>query len=65
VATTGDPDDFAQVAVYDQLNRVKETQTAHDRDDARYTAPDQTVYSYDELGRLTRLSAPPSSGEWQ
>jgi RHS repeat-associated protein len=63
VATTDDPDDFTQVSVYDQLNRVKETQTAFDRDDARYTTPDTTTYSYDKLGRLTRLSAPPSSGE--
>jgi RHS repeat-associated protein len=63
VATTDDPDDFAQVAVYDELNRVKETLTPFDRDDARYTTPDVTRYSYDELGRLTTLSAPPSSGE--
>jgi RHS repeat-associated protein len=63
VATTDDPDDFAQVAVYDQLNRVKETRSAFDRDDGRYTTPDRTLYSYDAVGRLSTLSAPPSSGE--
>jgi RHS repeat-associated protein len=63
VATTDDPDDFAQTTVYDPLNRVKETWTAYDRDDARYTTPDKTVYTYDNAGRLTTVSAPPSSGE--
>jgi RHS repeat-associated protein len=63
VATTDDPDDFAQVTAYDELNRVKETQTAFDRDDPRYTTPDKTTYSYDDVGRLATLSAPPSSGE--
>jgi RHS repeat-associated protein len=63
VATANDPDDFAQATVYDELNRVKETLTAFDRDDARYTTADRTTYSYDDVGRLSRLSAPPSSGE--
>jgi len=62
-ATAADPDDFTQVAVYDELNRVKETQTAYDRDDPRYTAPDRTTFSYDAVGRLTTQSMPPSSGE--
>ncbi len=63
VATTDDADDFATVTVYDELNRVKETQTAYDRDDSRYNTPDKTIYSYDTVGRLTTVSAPPSSGE--
>jgi len=63
VATTADPDDFATTTVYDELNRVKETLTAFDRDDARYTTPDKTTYSYDAVGRLAKVSAPPSSGE--
>ncbi|MEV4755359.1 DNRLRE domain-containing protein [Micromonospora sp. NPDC049559] len=63
VATTDDPDDFAQVTVYDKLNRVKEVRTAYDKDDARYTTADVTTYEYDEVGRLKTLSAPPSSGE--
>lgn len=63
VATTDDPDDFATVTIYDALNRVKETHTAYDKDDARYRTADKTTYSYDAVGRLTTLSAPPSSGE--
>ncbi|MEV4764361.1 DNRLRE domain-containing protein [Micromonospora chokoriensis] len=63
VATTDDPDDFAQVTVYDALNRVKETQSAYDKDDARYNTADKTTYSYDEVGRLATMSAPPSAGQ--
>ncbi|WP_445319867.1 golvesin C-terminal-like domain-containing protein [Micromonospora sp. ZYX-F-536] len=63
VATTDDPDDFAQVTVYDALNRVKETQSAYDKDDSRYTTPDKTTYAYDEVGRLATMSAPPSAGQ--
>jgi RHS repeat-associated protein len=63
VATTDDPDDFTVVTVYDELNRKKETRTAYDRDDARYTTPDSTFYSYDAVGHLVKLSAPPSAGQ--
>ena len=63
VATTDDPEDFATTTVYDELNRVKETLTPFDKDDARYTTPDKTIYSYDAVGRLAQVSAPPSSGE--
>ncbi|GAA1874239.1 golvesin C-terminal-like domain-containing protein [Asanoa iriomotensis] len=63
VATTDDPDDFAAVTVYDELNRVKETRTPYDKDDARYKTANVTTYDYDDVGRMTRLSAPPSSGE--
>jgi RHS repeat-associated protein len=63
VATTDDVDDFTHVTVYDQLNRVNETLTAYDPDDPRHNAPDRTTYGYDAAGRLTALSAPPSSGE--
>jgi RHS repeat-associated protein len=63
VATTDDPDDFAQVTVYDELSRVKETLTEFDRDDPRYGTPDRTMYTYDDLGRMVTVSAPPSSGE--
>ncbi|WP_344300529.1 DNRLRE domain-containing protein [Paractinoplanes deccanensis] len=63
VATTDDPDDFATVTVYDQLNRVKEEYTAYDKDDSRYTTPDKTIYTYDKVGRPETLSAPPSAGQ--
>ncbi|WP_154937200.1 DNRLRE domain-containing protein [Micromonospora palomenae] len=63
VATEDDPDDFATVNIYDKLNRVKESRTAYDKDDTRYTTADVTTYEYDEVGRLKTLSAPPSAGE--
>jgi RHS repeat-associated protein len=63
VETTDDPNDFAAVSVYDELNRVKETRTPFDEDDARYNQPDITRFEYDAVGRLARQSAPPSSGE--
>ncbi|WKX13578.1 polymorphic toxin-type HINT domain-containing protein [Streptomyces sp. NL15-2K] len=63
VATPGDPDDFTAETVYDELNRVKETRTAYDPDNSRYDSPDSTFYSYDEVGNVSRVSAPPSSGQ--
>ncbi|SCL69514.1 DNRLRE domain-containing protein [Micromonospora peucetia] len=63
VATTDDPDDFATVTVYDELNRAKETRTAYDKDDARYKTADVTTYEYDFVGRLAKASMPPSAGE--
>ncbi|MCP2323432.1 RHS repeat-associated protein [Hamadaea flava] len=62
-ATTDDPDDFAEVIVYDQLNRKKEVRSAYDKDDSRYASADSTFYSYDDAGRLVRVSAPPSNGQ--
>jgi YD repeat-containing protein len=44
VATTDDPDDFATVTVYDELNRVKETRTPYDKDDPRYTGLPRLSY---------------------
>jgi RHS repeat-associated protein len=63
VATTSDPDDFATVTVYDELNRAKESWSAYDPDDSRYNTPDKTFYSYDAVGRLAKVSAPPSAGQ--
>ncbi|MFI0797085.1 DNRLRE domain-containing protein [Micromonospora rubida] len=63
VATADDPDDFATVTVYDELNRAKETRTAYDKDDARYKTADVTTYEYDFVGRLAKVSTPPSAGE--
>ncbi|WP_328415184.1 hypothetical protein OG470_22535 [Micromonospora sp. NBC_00389] len=60
---TANPDDFAQVSVYDSLNHVKESRTEYDPNDARYSTPDKTTFEYDDAGRLTIVSQPPSSGE--
>src|SRR6266542_2713257 len=51
VATTDDADDFAQVTVFDQLNRVKEQIFPYDKDDARYNTPDKVINTYDAVGR--------------
>jgi RHS repeat-associated protein len=61
--TTDDPDDFVQEVTYDELNRVREQLTSFDRDDERVKTPDRTIFSYDEVGRLTEVSAPPSAGQ--
>lgn len=63
VATPDDPDDFVTEIVYDELNRMKELVLPHDRDDERLKEPDRTFYSYDEAGRMTEVSAPPSAGQ--
>lgn len=63
VATTGVADDFVHQTAYDELNRVKEQLTPYDPADARYNTADKTVYTYDEVGRLTTVSAPPSNGQ--
>ncbi|MEJ3743812.1 DNRLRE domain-containing protein [Actinomycetes bacterium KLBMP 9797] len=63
VDTANDPDDFASVTVYDELNRVKEEHRPYDRDDTRYRTPDKFLYAYDAVGNLAEVSAPPSEGE--
>ncbi|WP_158074084.1 golvesin C-terminal-like domain-containing protein [Micromonospora sp. CB01531] len=60
---TPDPDDFTTETVYDELDRVKETRTAYDGNDARYNTADVTTYEYDDVGRLATVSMPPSAGE--
>ncbi|WP_433364291.1 DNRLRE domain-containing protein [Actinoplanes sp. CA-142083] len=63
VETTDDPDDFATVTLYDELDRISEVQQPYDKDDSRYTTPAVTKYSYDNVGNLLRISAPPSEGQ--
>jgi RHS repeat-associated protein len=63
VATADDPDDFAQVTVYDEMNRVKEQALPYDKDDGRYNTPDKVINTYDEIGNLIKVSAPPSAGQ--
>ncbi|MFI9811388.1 DNRLRE domain-containing protein [Saccharothrix variisporea] len=63
VETADDPDDFVAQTVYDKLNRPVEKLTPFDKDDVRYKAPDKTIFSYDPVGRLSEVSAPPSAGQ--
>ncbi len=63
VKTTGDTKDFTTETVYDALNRVKEKLSAFDTDDAKYNTPSKTTYGYDSLGRMTKVSSPPSDGQ--
>ncbi|MER7107911.1 golvesin C-terminal-like domain-containing protein [Streptomyces sp. NPDC000229] len=63
VETTDDTTDFTAETVYDELNRVKEERSPFDKDDPRYSSPDTTIYSYDSVGNLDSVSAPPSDGQ--
>ncbi|MFJ8582046.1 DNRLRE domain-containing protein [Micromonospora sp. NPDC093277] len=63
VNTPEDADDFSVVTVYDALNRKKEEWSSYDKDDSRYNTPDKTFYTYDDIGNLTKVSAPPSEGQ--
>ncbi|WP_410677115.1 polymorphic toxin-type HINT domain-containing protein [Amycolatopsis sp. cmx-4-68] len=63
VETADDPDDFVQETVYDELNRVLAQSAPFDKDDERIRTPDRTFFSYDEVGRLTEVSTPPSNGQ--
>ncbi|MDH6462647.1 RHS repeat-associated protein [Micromonospora sp. A200] len=58
-----DADDFATQKVYDKLNRVAEEWSAYDKDDSRYNTPNKTIYTYDSVGNLEKVSAPPSDGQ--
>ena len=63
VETTDDPDDFSDVTVYDELNRVKEQILPWDRDHFSVNQPtDKIINTYDEVGNLTKVSMPPSGG---
>jgi RHS repeat-associated protein len=63
VATADDPDDFVRETVYDELNRVAEDILPFDRDDEHVAEPDRILRSYDEVGNLVEVSAPPSEGQ--
>jgi len=53
--------DFVQETVYDHLNRVEEQLTPFDPADPIYNTPSSTTYTYDDVGRLAKVSAPPSA----
>ncbi|MEU4740444.1 DNRLRE domain-containing protein [Actinosynnema sp. NPDC023658] len=63
VETTDDPDDFVAQTAYDKLNRPIEKLTPFDKDDTRHKTADKTTYTYDEVGRIKEVSAPPSAGQ--
>ncbi|MEU9702615.1 DNRLRE domain-containing protein [Streptomyces sp. NPDC047981] len=63
VETTSDTTDYTSETIYDELNRVKEQLTPFDKDDAQYSTPDRTIFSYDAVGQLSEVSAPPSRGQ--
>ncbi|MDR6227190.1 golvesin C-terminal-like domain-containing protein [Desmospora profundinema] len=62
---SGVDDAFTEETVYDELNRVKETIFPHDpsSSDPRHQAQEKTVYTYDVVGNVTKVSAPPSEGQ--
>jgi RHS repeat-associated protein len=60
VRTEDDPDDFAQVSVYDELNRIKTQILPFDKDDPTYTVGETVNYTYDEVSNLIKVSEPPS-----
>jgi RHS repeat-associated protein len=55
--------DFLQQTTYDELNRVTERTLPFDPADPRYNTADKLTYAYDDAGRLTTVSAPPSNGQ--
>ncbi|ORT59515.1 DNRLRE domain-containing protein [Streptomyces sp. CB03238] len=63
VETTDDATDYTSETIYDELNRVKEQLRPFDKDDTRYNTPDKTLFFYDAVGQLQRVSAPPSQGQ--
>jgi RHS repeat-associated protein len=60
---TAEPDDFTQRMVYDELNRVVEQVMPYDPADPQFDTPDKILRTYDAVGRVTKVSAPPSDGQ--
>ncbi|MPZ29100.1 MAG: DNRLRE domain-containing protein, partial [Micromonosporaceae bacterium] len=63
VETASEPDDFVERTIYDALNRPVEEVYPFDPNDPDHATPARTVYSYDEVGNLVEVSAPPSQGQ--
>jgi RHS repeat-associated protein len=57
---TADPDDFTAQTVFDKLNRPAEQITPVG---PGATTPDKTIYTYDKVGNLSKVSLPPSAGQ--
>ncbi|MEN8654730.1 DNRLRE domain-containing protein [Streptomyces sp. 21So2-11] len=63
-ANTSNSEDFATRTEFDRLNRPVKAYLPYDPADSRYNSPNvytQTVY--DEVGRVKKVSAPPSEGQ--
>ncbi|CAG6394691.1 RHS repeat-associated core domain-containing protein [Actinacidiphila cocklensis] len=54
---------FTTQSVYDELNRVKQSIQPYDPNDAKYNTPVSSYSSYDDAGRVSKVSAPPSDGQ--
>ncbi|MET8683946.1 DNRLRE domain-containing protein [Streptomyces sp. NPDC004732] len=63
VATEAEPDDFVAETTYDPLNRPARQIQPYDPKDPRYNKKVWTETTYDAVGRVEKVSAPPSSGE--
>lgn len=60
---TDTADDFTSETTYDALNRPKRQIQPYDPKDARYNKKVWTETFYDAVGRVEKVSMPPSSGE--
>jgi RHS repeat-associated protein len=63
VDTPDEANDFVAETVYDELNRPREEILPYDPRDAEHKTAVSTIYTYDEIGNLAEISAPPSHGE--
>jgi RHS repeat-associated protein len=63
VDTPDEANDFVAETVYDELNRPREDLLPYDPRDAEHRTPVGTIYTYDEVGNVAEISAPPSHGE--
>ncbi|MFF2191105.1 DNRLRE domain-containing protein [Streptomyces sp. NPDC058155] len=60
---TANTEDFTSEITYDQLNRPKRQIQPYDPADARYNKKVWTETFYDEIGRVSKTSLPPSEGQ--
>ncbi|WP_419997818.1 DNA/RNA non-specific endonuclease [Streptomyces boninensis] len=60
---TDEPDDFIAETTYDALNRPARQIQPYDPKDPRYNRKVWTETSYDAVGRVDKVSMPPSEGE--
>ncbi|MFK0243402.1 polymorphic toxin-type HINT domain-containing protein [Amycolatopsis azurea] len=63
VDTPAEANDFVSETVYDELNRVREEILPYDPADSEHRTQVGTITTYDEVGKVKEISAPPSHGE--